>query len=132
MTRAMKLCFEAAALALAMAAALIGFAGCASSLNTLPTPQQLDALGAVPDGVDARALRRGRALVVTACAECHKLYWPHAYRPEAWRPLARKMGRLASLSRRQIADLELYLVTASRSAQRQASQQDERHTGPRR
>jgi hypothetical protein len=107
-------CVVAAGLAVAFAAAA-GLAGCTGGLRTLPTAQQLVGMGAAPSGVDTAALRRGRALVVTECAACHRLYWPAEYSPQQWRALARPMALRSSLGPEQARDVELYLITASRA-----------------
>jgi hypothetical protein len=85
-------------------------AACATTGGSGLTSAQLKA-----QGVDEGAFRRGRALSVTECAECHRLYRPSEYSPEEWGPISRKMGARASLGKDQIADMELYFVTASRA-----------------
>ena len=95
---------------------VVALVGCADTASQLPTPEQLAEHGAVPTEADISALRRGRALLVTECARCHRLYWPKEYPPEQWKGLVRKYGRLASLSARQTEDLELYLRVASAAA----------------
>jgi hypothetical protein len=95
--------------------------GCAASNRQLPMPEQLIAQGVITEGVDATILLRGRALAVTECTSCHRFYWPQDYPPEAWRGIAKLMGKRASLSKTQIKDLELYFVGASRAAQEFAS-----------
>ena len=85
-------------------------AACATTGGSALTGEQLRA-----QGVDEAAYFRGRALSVTECAECHRLFRPSEYSPEEWGPIARKMGARASLGKDQIADMELYFVTASRA-----------------
>ena len=97
----------AAVLAFLAAALLIG---CATMSEPGLTSERMAAAG-----VDEAAMRRGRALAVTTCAECHRFYWPHEYSAEEWPGIARKMGNRASLSKSQVDDLVLYLVTTSRA-----------------
>ncbi len=63
---------------------------------------------------DTASLWRGRIVAVTECVGCHRMYRPGEYTPGQWGALARRMGKRASLSRQQIADLEAYLAEASR------------------
>lgn len=87
--------------------------GCGGGRAALPTAGEAGASAA--GGVDLNALRRGRAVFVTECAACHRLYRPHEYSPEQWRGIIRRMAPRASLSAGQAADLELYMLTASRT-----------------
>jgi mono/diheme cytochrome c family protein len=87
------------------------WAGCAApTAGQLPIPAEL----AAPQAQEA-ILRRGRALAVTKCATCHRLYWPREYPPEAWPGIVRSMGRQASLSESQGALVEAYYVAGSKS-----------------
>jgi hypothetical protein len=92
--------------ALGVAAVL---AGCATSAGTLPTPGQL------ASGADMASLRRGRALAVTDCTSCHRLYWPREYQPDEWPRIVREMAGLMSLSKTQVRDLTLYFRAASQA-----------------
>ena len=96
-----------------LAAVVLTAAGCAVSNGFLPMPEQLANSGLVSTDTDMSALRRGRALVVTRCADCHRMYWPHEYSSEEWRHFARSMGELASMRKTQIRDLQLYLQGGS-------------------
>ena len=78
----------------------VAFAGCASPTGAGSTS----------------ALRRGHALWVTECAQCHRPFWPGEYRPEQWQGIVRTMGRRASLGERDLFDLGAYLEAASRTA----------------
>ena len=98
-------------LALTVATLLVG---CLAASRTLPTPEDLLETSAVPHDADPQALRRGRALAVTSCASCHRLYWPEEYPPETWNPIVDRMAPLASLNTKQRADLLAYLQAASR------------------
>lgn len=100
---------------LAAAGVAGGFSGCAAGKASIPTADELGAAGALPGGADPDALRRGRVVLVTECAACHRLFWPNEYSPEQWRPIVKRMAGRASLSGGQAADLLLYLSTASRS-----------------
>lgn len=91
-----------------------GIAGCAAGKAAIPTAEELYAVGALPMGADLDALRRGRAIFVTECAACHRLFPPNAYSPEQWRGIVKRMSRRASLGGDQTADLAIYLTVASR------------------
>lgn len=93
-----------------------GGAGCAGGRASIPTAEELYAAGALPRGMEIDTMRRGRAIFVTECGACHRLYLPGEYSPEEWRPIARRMGERASLGADQVADLEAYLSAASRAA----------------
>ncbi len=104
--------YAGAVLALLVVALLVAtmLTGCATISGTALTSEQMAA-----QGIDEMAMRRGRAIAVTSCAECHRFYWPREYSPEEWPGIARDMGGQASLSKAQIANLELYLVESSRT-----------------
>lgn len=99
---------------LAAAGAAGGISGCAAGKAAIPTAEELRAGAALPEGADLDALRRGRAIFVTECAACHKLFPPKAHSPEQWRPIVKRMAGRASLGGDQAADLLLYLSSASR------------------
>ncbi len=65
---------------------------------------------------ETASLRRGRALALTSCASCHRPFGPESRPAEAWPGILRDMGRRASLSFRQTADLERYMAAAARGA----------------
>lgn len=92
-----------------------GLAGCAGGRSSVPTADELFAVGAVPAGADVDAVRRGRAIFVTECGACHRLYLPSDYTPEEWRDIAGRMAVRASLGAEQAADLDAYLAAASRA-----------------
>ena len=71
--------------------------------------------GALPGGTDIDALRMGRAILVTECANCHRLFLPAEYSPEQWGGIVKRMANRASLGEDQAADLELYLAVSSRA-----------------
>jgi mono/diheme cytochrome c family protein len=100
---------------LAAAGVAGGLSGCATGKASLPTANALGAAGALPRGTDIDALRRGRAILVTECANCHRLFLPAEYSPEQWRGIVKRMANRASLGEDQAADLYLYLSTASRT-----------------
>jgi hypothetical protein len=91
-----------------------GISACAAGKTSIPTADEIRASGALPAGTDLDALRRGRAIMVTECTSCHRLFLPDEYSPEQWRGIAKRMSARASLSGGQAADLELYLSVASR------------------
>jgi mono/diheme cytochrome c family protein len=100
---------------LAAAGVAGGLSGCATGKASLPTANALGAAGALPRGTDIDALRRGRAILVTECANCHRLFLPAEYSPEQWGGIVKRMANRASLGEDQAADLYLYLSTASRT-----------------
>ncbi len=58
---------------------------------------------------------RGRNLYVTACAGCHALYPPEAYTAAEWTTIVRRhRHRRTSLSAEQMAEVERYLLAASK------------------
>jgi mono/diheme cytochrome c family protein len=103
-------------LALLAAAGVVGgLSGCATGKASLPTADALGAAGALPRGTDMDALQRGRAILVTECANCHRLFLPAEYSPEQWGGIVKRMANRASLGEDQAADLELYLAVSSRA-----------------
>jgi len=100
---------------LAIAAVVGGISGCTTGKASLPTADALGAAGALPGGTDMDALRRGRAILVTECANCHRLFLPAEYSPEQWGGIVKRMANRASLGEDQAADLELYLAVSSRA-----------------
>ncbi|MCL5965774.1 MAG: hypothetical protein M1550_00900 [Deltaproteobacteria bacterium] len=99
-------------LAAVTAAGALWISGCAGG-TIVPTPSQLVATGAVPRDADLAALARGRAVFVTECAACHRLFRPDEYTPQEWKRIVARMAPRASLDSRQTSDLELYLSAAS-------------------
>ena len=92
-----------------------GLSGCAAGKASIPTADALGAAGGFPEGTDTAALRRGRDILVTECATCHRLFLPAEYSPEQWGGIVKRMATRASLSGEQATDLELYLKAASRA-----------------
>ncbi len=101
-----------------LTAVLVGLSiqiGCAYIGSTFPTAGTL----AASSSSDPAVLRRGRALYLTGCTGCHRLYKPHEFPAQSWAPIAEDMGGRASLGPEQIRDLKEYLTAASRfTAQR--------------
>lgn len=93
-----------------------GHSGCAAGKASIPTADALGAAGGLSGGTDTAALRRGRAILVTECATCHRLFLPAEYSPEQWSGIVKRMATRASLSGDQAVDLERYLKAASRAA----------------
>ena len=91
-----------------------GLGACAGAPLRLPMAEELAPAVAVRQAGDVEALRRGRAVYVTECAACHRLYAPADYTPEQWRGMVARMARRASLAGDQAADLLLYLMAAGR------------------
>jgi mono/diheme cytochrome c family protein len=104
----------AGAFLVAVLALAAGIAGCAAGKASIPTAEELYAAGALPREADLNALRRGRAVLVTECAACHRLFLPDEYTPERWRGIVKRMAGRASLAEDQAADLDLYISVASR------------------
>ena len=94
--------------------ALLGIAGgllsCATSFEGLQAPEEVAARMTQKGGIDVAALRNGRAILVTDCTSCHRLYLPNEYKPQEWADIIPKMGRRASLTERQVRELETYIV----------------------
>lgn len=99
---------------LAFAGGAFGLSGCAGGKASIPTAESLGAAGGPLGGTDTAALRRGRAILVTECATCHRLFLPAEYSSEQWGGIVQRMSPRASLSGEQAADLERYLKAASR------------------
>ncbi len=99
----------------AVLALAAGSAGCAAGKASLPTAEEISAAGTLPPRADRDALKRGRAVLVTECATCHRLFLPAEYPPERWRGIVKRMAARASLSEEQTADLLLYLSAAGRA-----------------
>lgn len=97
-----------------LAASALGPWSCAGGRALLPTPEELVASGAAR-APEREALRRGRAIYVTECGACHRLYAPEEFASGEWPGLVRRMGQRASLGDGEIADLALYLVSATRA-----------------
>jgi mono/diheme cytochrome c family protein len=91
-----------------------GWSSCAGDRSFLPTAEELSAAGALPRGVEIEALRRGRAIFVTECSACHRLFPPRDHSPEQWRRIVKRMAPRASLSGSQAEDLLHYLSAAGR------------------
>lgn len=100
---------------LAVAGLTSGMSGCAVGKASIPTAEEMSAAGALTKGVDLDAMRRGRAVLVTECATCHKLFLPDEYSREEWPGIVARMARRASLGEEQAADLLLYLSAAGRA-----------------
>jgi len=88
---------------------------CKTYTGSLPTPEQLDTLGRVPEGLDKDSLSRGRALAMTECAGCHRFHFPKEYSPEEWNRIILKHSKRLSFYKKQIEDINLYFQTASRA-----------------
>lgn len=100
---------------LVFAGGAVGLSGCAAGGKaSIPTAETLGAAGGTSGGTDTAALRRGRAILVTECTTCHRLFLPAEYSPEQWGGIVKRMSPRASLTGEQAADLERYLKAASR------------------
>jgi hypothetical protein len=100
---------------LAIAVVAGGLSGCAAGKASIPAADELVVAGGLSGETEVAALRRGRALLVTDCATCHRLFLPSEYSPEQWGGIVKRMSLRASLSAEQSADLERYLKAASRA-----------------
>jgi mono/diheme cytochrome c family protein len=114
MRRSLRRAVIASAL-LALVGGAAGLSGCAAGKASIPTADDLSAVGVLPKGADPEALQRGRAILVTECGVCHRLFLPAEYSPEQWGGIVKRMAARASLSGDQAADLLLYLSSASRA-----------------
>jgi len=84
--------------------------GCASR----PVPavdQRLIALGQ-ERGASAEQLRRGRELLVTACAYCHTPVYPTSISMERWDKALPRMIEKAQLHAADEADIRAYIIAA--------------------
>jgi len=88
--------------------------------TALPTEKQLLAGGSANVSGHYCSVRRGRALVVSDCTGCHRLFFPCEYPPGVWASIVQDMGRKANLSPRQIGDMTRYMVAASRMTRHRA------------
>lgn len=100
-------------LAAVAGAGALCLSGCGGRM-VIPTVEDLVAARAVPRDADLAALARGRALYVTECAACHRLFPPGDYSPQEWTRIIGRMAPRASLDGQQAADLERYLSAASK------------------
>jgi mono/diheme cytochrome c family protein len=112
MQRKQLITIKSLLISIAIAVAVISI-GCATSAGRLPPPEQLMSQNSAGQSNDPAALKRGRALVVTECAACHRFYWPDEYSPQEWEKIIRKMGKLASLSESQVEDIQTYMKAAT-------------------
>ena len=89
------------------------FLACGTYTVSLPTPEQLAASGDIPKGLDTDALKRGRALAMTECVGCHRLFYPGEYSPEEWKRIIQKKVKRLPFGKEQIEDISFYYTTAS-------------------
>ena len=97
--------------AFAGALGLLLVTGCVT--GRLPMPEQLVRSGAVPQGADLASLKKGRAVMITSCTECHRFYWPHEYRPDEWREILPDMAGRSSLSEEQTENITRYILLSA-------------------
>jgi mono/diheme cytochrome c family protein len=64
--------------------------------------------------VDFTAIQRGRALAVTECTQCHRLYRPDEFLVERWPHIIQTMGRRSSLNEKQINDIVIYYTSGTK------------------
>lgn len=96
--------------ALVISLSFVLMAGCASRMplaNTLTEGAELEAS-------EVDQLAWGRTVAITQCFSCHRQFWPDEYSPREWRPLAKRMGQRAFLSKSEESALRAYMATASR------------------
>lgn len=98
-----------------LAAVGSGLGGCRARWSPLPTAEELAGTVALPHRDASESLWRGRALVVTECGDCHRLFWPYEYPPNAWPGMVARMARKTPWTGQQIHDMTVYLVAASRA-----------------
>jgi hypothetical protein len=91
----------------------LGLAACAIASRSLPLPEHLIRQDVASAELNLEALRKGRALAVTECMDCHRFFWPEEYTPSEWREIIRRMAPLSSLTKEQAMDLARYMEAAS-------------------
>jgi len=94
---------------------LILIAACTITTRSLPTADQLAKYQGSDIKVDVNTLRRGRALAVTNCADCHRFFYPEEYSNGEWPEIIRDMAKMSSLNNKQIEDVMYYFNVASRT-----------------
>jgi len=93
---------------------LLIVAGCAAiGPSPVPTAETLRAARMVERDEDFAGLRRGRAILLTECTACHRLFEPAEHSAEEWRDILPEMVARTSIGREGARDLEEYLVRAS-------------------
>ncbi len=70
--------------------------------------------GALELEADPETLERGRALAISNCAECHRLYAPHEHSPSAWIRIVQSKSEYTSLTVGELTDIARYYANASR------------------
>ncbi len=85
---------------------------CVSAKYAFPTAGELEGSGRF-DARQLESLEAGRVLAVVECSDCHRMYWPAEYSAEEWPGILATMGRRASLTEEEIADLELYFTVVA-------------------
>ena len=90
-------------------------AACTITTRSLPTADQLAKYQGNGDKVDITALKRGRALAVTNCTDCHRFFYPEEYSNAEWPQIIRDMGKTSSLNNKQLKDVMYYFNVASRT-----------------
>ncbi len=106
---------------LAGAMAIIAIiAACSADLSGGAFPPA-EALLSSDAGPEVRLLRRGRAVAMTQCAQCHRVHYPKEYAPAEWPAITARMARLAGLSGDDGKALAAYLKAASRAERRVAN-----------
>ena len=58
-------------------------------------------------------LKKGRALAMTECAECHRYYSPEEYTPEEWDGIIQSKAQRLSLRTDQIDAIDFYFKSES-------------------
>ncbi len=89
------------------------FVACKTLPGLLPTSEQLLKSGCASEWIDKDSLAKGRVLAVTECVGCHRFYFPKEYTSEQWDRIIRKKAKRLSLSKEQMADINLYFQAAS-------------------
>ncbi len=90
-------------------------AGCGAPSMSLPTAEQLVA-HEVAGNVDPGTLKRGRALALKDCSNCHRFYYPEEYPPQAWPKIIRSKGKRLLLNRKQTEELLHYFQLSSKAS----------------
>ena len=84
--------------------------GCASRMPMANTLTE----GTETTAEETEELGVGRTVAITQCNACHRTFWPDEFSPRQWKPITKKMGNRAFLSRGETSALNAYMALASR------------------
>ena len=89
---------------------------CQKHTGSFPPPEEMFREDNVSGAIHKESFKRGRALAATECADCHRFYSPREYSPAEWERIIRRKAKRLSLGQEQMADINLYFQTASKTA----------------